>query len=181
MRLILCEEDFMASPAYSPADYRKLAQEALLYVQGRVTVGSGNKLSDLLSSLGDSFICVAAGRSVTNEYSTANMERFLRLVAGAAEANGCGNCGELSAMAFVYLMDKGVLPLDWMRLQKPGDHMFVVLGRSEGSDDKNPTTWGTAAIVCDPWKGEVYTPDMIMSKWHYLPESRFRLSAPAGS
>jgi hypothetical protein len=168
----------MPTATYTAADYKKLAGEAMLYVKGKITVGRGNKASDIISSLGDSFICVAGGRSVLNSLSKNNMTRYLRMVAAVAEENGCGNCGELSAIAFVYLLNKGVIPIDWMRLQKPGDHMFVVLGRDETSDETDTSTWGPAAIVCDPWWEEVYMPDQIVPRFKYKPESRFRLPEP---
>lgn len=74
---------------------------------------------------------------------------WVRLVAEAAKTNKCGNCGENSAVAFMWLYDQGVRPLDWMNLGS-ADHAFVVIGRKPGraADWKG---WGKDAVVCDPW------------------------------
>jgi hypothetical protein len=73
----------------------------------------------------------------------------IRIIANTARKNKCGNCGEFSALAFIYLYDLGVRPLDWMGLLG-GDHAFVVIGRQAGkaTDWKK---WGAAAVVCDAW------------------------------
>lgn len=71
-----------------------------------------------------------------------------RLVVAQAKRNGCGNCGENSILAFIYLYDLGVRPLDRMGVDK--DHAFVVIGRADG-DVNDFKSWGPAAAVCDPW------------------------------
>lgn len=48
----------------------------------------------------------------------------------AALANGCGNCGEQSAVAFMYLSGRGVRPLEWRRA-RPGLGQKLRLGRAE--------------------------------------------------
>jgi hypothetical protein len=151
-----------------------LAQEAVHYVQSKMTVGASNKIPDVLGSLGMSLLCVRAERSVTDDFPSNRMLPYLRLVAAAAENVGCGNCGEQSADAFIYLFDKGVRPLDWAALQDPGDHAFVVIDRDASSNETNPATWGSTAVVCDPWRGEVYRPDFITRTWRYKPYSIFR-------
>ncbi|WP_299438096.1 hypothetical protein [uncultured Rhodospira sp.] len=70
-------------------------------------------------------------------------------MAETAAKNSCGNCGEFSAVAFIYLYDKGVRPIDWMSLTG-GDHAFVVIGRAAG-DANDVDQWGSIAAVCDPW------------------------------
>jgi peptidoglycan hydrolase-like protein with peptidoglycan-binding domain len=74
---------------------------------------------------------------------------WVRLVAEGAKKNKCGNCGENSALAFMWLYDQGVRPIDWMNLAE-ADHAFVVIGRKPGkaTDWKG---WGPDAVVCDPW------------------------------
>jgi hypothetical protein len=34
------------------------------------------------------------------------------------------------------------------------DHVWVVIGRANGSDLTNLRTWGPDAVWCDPWQGE---------------------------
>jgi len=71
-----------------------------------------------------------------------------RISANQARRNGCGNCGENSILAFLFLYDLGVRPLD--RLGVDQDHAFVVIGRAAG-DVNDFKSWGKAAAVCDPW------------------------------
>ncbi len=71
----------------------------------------------------------------------------LRRISMAARQYRAGNCREYSAVAFIYLYDQKVAPLDWMALD--ADHAFVVLGRTEGS--RRISDWGPACVVCDPW------------------------------
>lgn len=81
--------------------------------------------------------------------SSANPIDWVRLVAEGAKKNKCGNCGENSALAFMWLYDQGVRPLDWMNLGS-ADHAFVVIGRKPGAA-ANWQAWGKDAVVCDPW------------------------------
>lgn len=74
----------------------------------------------------------------------------MRIIANETKSQKCGNCGEFSVLAFMYLYDKGVRPLDWVSLVG-GDHAFVVIGRDAKSDAKNFLTWGVSAVICDPW------------------------------
>lgn len=149
--------------------YASVAHEAVDYVRSKMTVGASNKIHDEVKSMGEAFVCMLAERSVTKQWESLATERYLRLSAGAAESTGCGNCGEQSALAFSYLLDRGVHPIDWMALQPPGDHAFVVIGRPRNSNETEPVTWGASAIVCDPWKGMVYPPGDLRPMWKYSP------------
>jgi hypothetical protein len=73
----------------------------------------------------------------------------IRIIADESKSKKCGNCGEFSALAFIYLYDSGVRPLDWMSLIG-GDHAFVVIGR-ENSDPNDHRNWGAQSVICDPW------------------------------
>ena len=76
----------------------------------------------------------------------------IKALAKLTERYGCGNCGELTAVAFMFLYNKGVRPLDYMALSDPADHAFVVIGRGGSrADDSVGGNWGDAAVVCDPW------------------------------
>jgi hypothetical protein len=75
----------------------------------------------------------------------------LRILSDLANSHGCGNCGEMTARAFIFLFDLGVRPLDFMVLIKPADHAFVVIGRNGKDNDNMGRNWGDAAVVCDPW------------------------------
>ena len=81
--------------------------------------------------------------------SSATPIDWVRLMAEGAKKNKCGNCGENSALAFMWLYDQGVRPLDWMNLGA-ADHAFVVIGRKPGAA-ANWKAWGRDAVVCDSW------------------------------
>lgn len=74
----------------------------------------------------------------------------IKIIADEVKRKQCGNCGEFSALAFMYLFDKGIRPLDWMSLVG-GDHAFVVIGRDKKGDVSKPLNWGPSAVICDPW------------------------------
>lgn len=81
-----------------------------------------------------------------------------------------GNCHEMSALAFMFLLEypaggiqqQGLPAIDApvlierLSIPAPGDHAFVVLGRSTSSSSTNPADWGDKAVVCDPWSNEAY-------------------------
>jgi peptidoglycan hydrolase-like protein with peptidoglycan-binding domain len=73
---------------------------------------------------------------------------YYRIKANLAKKDGCGNCGENSILAFMFLYDMGVRPIDRMSID--ADHAFVVIGRTN-KDDHDWKNWGSAAVVCDPW------------------------------
>ena len=146
------------------------AAAAVSYVQSKMTVGAANKGEDILLTLGGSLSCVADEREYAKQqgWDSLPIEERLRNVAALAEEKGCGNCGEQSAMAFVYLLDRHILPLDWMGLES-GKHNYVVVGRTRHGEPGDPNTWGPEAVVCDPWKGEAYSPKMLIPYWDSKP------------
>ena len=153
-----------SATAKARVNYLSEAQQAVRYVQSKMTVGAENKLGDEFRSLGGSFICVLAERSVEDESPGGSIEATITRSAAIAEAAGCGNCGEQSAIAFVYLRDRGVRPLEYMHF-KNHDHAFVALNRPKGSDESKPGTWGIDAVVCDPWKGSAYKASELHLVW----------------
>jgi hypothetical protein len=114
----------------------------------------------------------------------AAIDKLAELAAGKK----CGNCTEQDAEAIQYLRDTlKVRPLDLMNLKPYSgvDHTFVVIGRRRpqytvhdpdwfpqpqchllGSLDKDPSTWGPEAVVCDPWHdgGKAYPATEIHAK-----------------
>lgn len=80
---------------------------------------------------------------------TPTMINQMRVVSDEATANLCGNCAEFSIVAFVYLYDRQVRPLDWVSV-KSGDHAFLIIGRKPG-DINDSSSWGADAAICDPW------------------------------
>jgi hypothetical protein len=77
-----------------------------------------------------------------------SMIDLYRITASKAGLNGCGNCGENSILAFLFLYDRGIRPIE--RVGVDLDHAFVVIGREPG-DINDFTSWGPVAAICDPW------------------------------
>ncbi len=134
-----------------------MAKNAVNYTMKKMTIGAANKNKDLFSSLGFSLFCVAGIRKTKESGSGL---AYLRAIASESEKAGCGNCAEQSAIAFIYLYDRAVRPLDYM-IRQGVDHAFIVIGREEGSDINDYNTWGVNAIVCDPWAEKSYSVNEI--------------------
>jgi hypothetical protein len=132
------------------------ASLALDYVKRSVTVGLQKRIADELKSFGMAYVCVAAIRSVESaDLSSLGPKAYIHRIAEILKTTGCGNCGEQSALAFTYLEENSVKPLDWM-CRANGDHAFVVIGRDKHVSEANYNDWGKDAVVCDPWKGEAF-------------------------
>jgi len=79
--------------------------------------------------------------------------------AKAAHMYPLGNCGELAAVAFFYLLDEKLFskPVEIFQFERTnGDHHFVVIGRKHDSDPNDPAKWGEEAVICDPWSRRIY-------------------------
>lgn len=80
-----------------------------------------------------------------------------RIRAAVLRETGFGTCSDVSAAAYRDLVDR--LPagtrVEQCRLVG-GDHSLVVIGRREGSDPKDMSTWGPEAVVCDAWANKAY-------------------------
>lgn len=67
-----------------------------------------------------------------------------------------GNCHEMAMQALSYSMLKHPNILSEIFVLNPGDHTFLVLGRSVVSNPNDPETWGSTCVVCDPWANNVF-------------------------
>jgi hypothetical protein len=145
------------------------------YVKSVMTIGASNKLrwdfprawacSGSLINTGamrkkvDRDLAAAFAKEPDSYELYANIRAqqiVLEKSADAATLYGCGNCGEQSAIAFVYLRGQKTFPLDWMEVNDY-EHAFVIIGRRRGSETTNYLTWGDDAVVCDPWRDVVAT------------------------
>jgi hypothetical protein len=84
--------------------------------------------------------------------------------AAAARTYRVGNCEEQASVAFEFLDNLGTRPLDLMTV---GDHAFVVIGRT--GDAGRFSSWGTVAIVCDPWANHDPNPMRMDDHWQAYP------------
>ncbi len=143
-----------ASPFLAPA------KTAVAYVSKKMDIGASNKIGPGMIArmlcAGGTFNKGELRTKVEAELKTVKNPTWrdqLEISASWAKLYGCGNCGEQSALAFVYLRQQGIHPLDWMSINN-FRHAFVVIGREGASD---PTEWGDAwgqrSVLCDPWAG----------------------------
>jgi hypothetical protein len=147
--------------------YMVQATAANKYVQQKMTYGSSNDPSKitgpvsfvtnigvgLMNSIARNEADVKIARLGVADFNT---RKQMEIWAEKAEKYGAGNCGEQSAIAFMFLMRKSVEPLTWTRWSV-GNHAFVLLGKPQSGTAANADQWLRDVVVCDPWKGVVNT------------------------
>lgn len=126
-----------------------LGEEAVNHTRGVLTIGPSNRDGAKPEALQ----CIREMRAAQS-YEDLEVLTQIRKVAEDATSTGCGNCGEHAAIAFKYLYDKGVRPIEYGWITG-GDHAFVIIGRA--TDDWD----GHSAIVVDAWAGKVFP----LSEW----------------
>jgi hypothetical protein len=142
-----------------------LAHSAMHYATTKLTFGSSNKFFDNLKTLGITALAVREMYKQTDQYLKAGNVpiptpghadwntfglQFIDAMSQAALTMGAGNCEENAAIAFMYLYNRGVRPLDYMMISNR--HAFVVLGAEVRPMRTNFTEWTSgAAVACDPW------------------------------
>lgn len=135
----------------------RIARDAILYVQEQLPRGSGNQTH----SPTDGAACVSHVRSTIPLCAP----DYIPHLAHRAVEVGCGNCAEQAAVAYIFLQNRGVQPLDYMLLSDntgTGIHVFVVIGFKP---DEGTSGWGKEAVICDPWDdGRAYPADQIVNQ-----------------
>jgi hypothetical protein len=110
-----------------------------------------------------------------------NYHTSIKAMCWAAKHEAAGNCGELAAIAFMFLEDEGVRPLDYMVFTAPTyDHVWVVIGRAAGSNVRDLSTWGEEAVWCDPWQlreGRVYSIEDLIKKKATNLDANYKLNS----
>jgi len=164
--------------AHSASYYERFGRDAIRYVKGKLTLGSSNNPSDILrhpitgipryfmSAWEQSKGAPRIVESLRAQQLSRSDPRFgLTLVetwAREAERMKAGNCALQAAVAFCWLRDHGVFPIDFMKFGGNADHGFVIMGREGGSDLAKFAEWtGGATMVCDPWRAEVGAAGML--------------------
>lgn len=138
-----------------------LGEAAVKYVKN-LGIKASNKVGDRIAAAGGIENVIAAGG---NDYTAmvginivrimSRAENNIRLVARHAEQNLYGNCSEQAAIAFVFLYDKKLRPLDVVTFSSSGyDHVWLVIGLSQNADMTNLRSWGREAVWVDPWQGD---------------------------
>ncbi len=112
-------------------------------------------------------------------------------LANMAIRHGSGTAAEQALVAFAYLFQLGIRPLDYMHASGR-EHAFVVIGRvpvaTDGSREHKrvdrgveimlapdeaiaelkPETWGKDAVVCDPYRGVAYRQvELVNTEYYY--------------
>ncbi len=86
--------------------------------------------------------------------------QYIEAMATSAITMHVGNCEEMAAVAFWYLHNQGVRPLDYMMIA--GKHAFVVLGAAARPTTRNFNEWsGGSAMLCDPWSWRAQPADNL--------------------
>jgi hypothetical protein len=105
------------------------ARRGVLHVFGEISIGASNKASDIAGTLGLTILTVSLMRH-TNLVTCQQRIDTLKKARGldAVAKRWCsGNCQEQATVAFLFLYDRGVRPLDLYELP---NHVFVVIGRT---------------------------------------------------
>ena len=75
--------------------------------------------------------------------------KIIKLLANIAEAANAGNCQEMAAVAFLFLMEKGITPIELVSIPT---HTFIIIGRDPASSIHDSENWGEDVVICDPWR-----------------------------
>ena len=144
--------------------YEAVALLAVAYVQDKLRGGSQTSFLDVISTGGRALWCVERARAQARAIGWTNFGEQIEAMATAAEANGCGNCGEQAAVAFMFLKRWPIAPIDYVHLLEK-DHDFVVVG-ADDSSSQYVTDWGADAVICDPWDGKAYPVAQIYERMY---------------
>lgn len=169
--------------ASSESSNMQAARQANAEVKDKLTMGPGNRwyshpiaeacvnktrrasIEELNRSAKDiKRKAAAAGQGEAVEW--AKWEGAIAIWAKNAAKNHCGNCGEHAAVAFIYLRDRGVRPIEYMGYVSGifEDHAFVVIGRKAQTDLGNPAKWGADVVICDPYYDKAYLATSIIDE-----------------
>lgn len=163
----------------SASYYERAGNDAVAYVKRTLTLGSTNNPSDFIRyplGGGNRWAMSAGAQALAAQRIQASLKaagpmprndpRFgITLVetwSKEALAARAGNCALQAAVAFTYLRDKRIVPIDYMKLSGQADHGFVIMGREGTSDLGNFADWtGGSSMICDPWRGKVGAAGML--------------------
>jgi len=96
----------------------------------------------------------------------ASYEKKIEILAEAGRRGMSGNCSEMAAIAFLFLRDRGVRPLEYMCFNGK-DHVFVILGRPASTLVGDFETWAGESVACDPLRGEAAVATQLEVWWNY--------------
>ena len=174
-------------PSDQANQYLIAGREAVAYVKSKVKFGASNNPLKLQSSVAGQLRAMGAlsrtrkdqDRAMAAKFvNPADVLRVIQVMAESAERFGGGNCGEQSAMAYIQLRRRGIMPIDWAQFNHK-DHAFVIIGRSSAGKYKAAEVpqqpWFPDAVICDPywsrcelWRNVIteYSPTLIETNLH---------------
>lgn len=172
------------------------AQKAIAFVKANLPRGASND-PDNFGQLFDAATARYAAKAHMSAYEDnlmsqrsdlsvyASRELMIAHIAAVALKFKAGNCAEQAALAFIYLRDHKIFPIDY--IEKPAKvgtlfgHAFVVVGRLKGSDPNKVETWGPDAVVCDPHQEKKAFPPADLPRYFGVPTgyTGLRLDGPS--
>jgi hypothetical protein len=173
--------------------YLNAAHQAERYVISKMDLGANDSVSNMLSKavIGNIWVkkAVDQGRqnidkrmaqrkkldpkainpAVERNAGRQDWRAYIDEMAFEARSMGAGNCGEQAALAFKYLEEQGIRPLDYVAF-RTRNHAIVILGSTVPIRQNNFAEWSVEGVVCDPWGKWVDLAGMLAVKY---PNSRF--------
>ncbi|MGQ3887654.1 hypothetical protein ACQUW5_01320 [Legionella sp. CNM-1927-20] len=147
----------------TPETIEEIAKKACKYAQGFIIKGSTQLVNNTYDALQRNHI--ARGLEEVRdlfEDSKYSVEvdkiisKFYNIIT-LCKKFSLGSCTELSFIALDYVINNAPSNVNAEIFQlNNGDHLFLVIGRKEGSDPTKPESWGECAYICDPWSNKVY-------------------------
>lgn len=155
-------------------EYIIAAKEACAYVYKICPLGSANRCngigpgtresaeSALIREKSDFDQQVKAILAVSEHSAQEKYLSIIRLLADVAQKAKAGNCQEMAAVAFLFLMEQGIAPIEMVCVPT---HTFVVIGRDPELDIDDPGCWNQETVICDPWRrGDYLTMNAFFKK-----------------
>jgi hypothetical protein len=139
--------------------YRTSAQSAVQYVKSAVRYRGLNTAGGWIRNPLESNLKFAArlyskylGETRSDDYKGPfNPVVYINQLERLALESQTGNCSELSAVAFKYLVRANIRPIEYFAVFRGSwNHAFIVLNRDASIPIKDFAKWSYDAVVCDP-------------------------------
>jgi hypothetical protein len=141
------------------SEYRAVAQSAIAHVKSKVRYRGLNTAGGWIRNpleVQQKFIARVHSQVLGSKRSAAykggfDPVRYINELERLALDTGTGNCSELSAVAFKYLLKANVRPIEYYGVFRGSwDHAFVVLNRPANVPIREFARWSYSAVLCDP-------------------------------
>lgn len=140
-------------------EYRRVAQAAIAHVKAKVRYRGLNTAGGWIRNpleVQQKFVARVHSQILGSSRSSAykgsfDPVRYINELERLAFDTGTGNCSELSAVAFKYLVKANVRPIEYYGVFRGSwDHAFVVLNRPANVPIREFARWSYSAVLCDP-------------------------------